>query len=117
MLCLILLICAVVTLSAIEDLNDNVDTINDRSTRIQVSYDDSDNHEAAAGFIIFVAVMGMVIEPLIIILRILSISFINQNFLIILFGIVVSDYDVVVNAISMEEISIVRILMSFMISV
>ena len=115
MLCLILLICAAVTLSAIEDLNDNVDTINDRSTRIQVSYDDSDNYEAAAGCLIFVAVMGMVIEPLIIILRILNISFINQNFLI--FGIVVSDYDVVVNAISMEEISIVRILMSFMISV
>ena len=93
MLCLSLLICAAVTLSAIEDLNDNVDTINDRSTRLQISYEDSDNHEAAAGYLVFVAVMGMVIEPIIMLLRILNISFINQNFVI--FGIVVSDYNVV----------------------
>ena len=82
------MICAAVTLSAIEDLNDNIDTLNDRFTGPDVVYEDSDDYEAAAGWLVFVAVMGMVIEPLIIILRILKIDFINQNFLI--FGIVVS---------------------------
>ena len=82
------MICAAVTLSAIEDLNDNIDTLNDRANRQVVNYEDSDDYEAAAGWLVFVAVMGMVIESLIIILRILKIDFINQNFLI--FGIVVS---------------------------
>ena len=82
------MICAAVTLSAIEDLNDNIDTYNDMFTGPDIEYEDSDDYEAAAGWLVFVAVMGMVIEPLIIILRILKIDFINQNFLI--FGIVVS---------------------------
>ena len=85
------MICAAVTLSAIEDLNDNIDAINARfSTRYE--YEDSDDYEAAAGWLVFVAVMGMAIEPLLIIIRILNFSFINQNFLI--FGIGVSNYHV-----------------------
>ena len=84
------MICAAVTLSAIEDLNDNIDTINNRANRQLINYDDSDDYEAAAGWLVFVAVMGMVIEPLLIIIRILNISYVNQYFLI--FGIGVSNY-------------------------
>ena len=87
------MICAAVTLSAIEDVNDNFDAINSRFG-VDYEYRDSDNYEGAAGWLVFVAVMGMVIEPLIIIIRILNVSFINQNFLI--FGIGVSNYNVVV---------------------
>ena len=87
------MICAAVTLSAIEDLKDNFDAINARfGTRFE--YEDSDDYEAAAGWLVFVAVMGMAIEPLIIILRILNISFINGHFFI--FGIAVSNYHVTV---------------------
>ena len=85
------MICAAVTLSAIEDLNDNFEAYNNRRNA-NFEYRDSGDYEAAAGWLVFVAVMGMVIEPLIIILRILNVSFINQNFLI--FGIVVSNYNV-----------------------
>ena len=93
-LCFIIRIFAAVTLSTLEDLNDNIDTINNRNNREVINYDDSDDYEAAAGWLVFVAVMGMIIESLIIFLRILNISFINQNFLI--FGIVVSKYNVLV---------------------
>ena len=82
------MICAAVTLSAIEDLNDNFDAINMRYNRDVVEYSDSNDHEAAAGWLVFVAVMGMVIEILLIIIRILNISFIKEHFVI--FGIVVS---------------------------
>ena len=88
------MICAAVTLSTLEDLNDNIDTINNRNNREVINYDDSDDYEAAAGWLVFVAVMGMVIEILIIILRILNISFINEHFFI--FGIAVSNYHVTV---------------------
>ena len=88
------MICAAVTLSAIESLEDNIDTINNRARQQLIHYNDSDDYEAAAGWLVFVAVMGMTIESLIIFLRILNISFINQNFLI--FGIVVSNYNVLV---------------------
>ena len=91
-LCFIIMICAAVTLSTLEDLNDNIDTINNRNNREVINYDDSDDYEAAAGWLVFVAVMGMVIEILIIIIRILNITFINQAF--ILFGITVSNYNV-----------------------
>ena len=83
------MICAALTLSAIDDLNDNIDAINDRFGA-QIDYDDSNDHKAAAGCLVFVAVMGMVIESLAIILRILNFSFINQNFPI--FEIGVSNY-------------------------
>ena len=85
------MICAAVTLSAIEDLKDNIDAINARF-RTRLEYEDSDDYEAAAGWLVFVAVMGMAIEPLMIIIRILNISFVNQYFLI--FGIGVSNYHV-----------------------
>ena len=93
------MICAAVTLSAIEDLNDNFDEIN-RRFNLQFEYEDSDDYEAAAGWLVFVAVIGMVIEPLIIILRILNIGFINQKFLI--FGIVVSSFSVCSNSFKEE---------------
>ena len=87
------MICAAVTLSALEDLTDNIDMINERARREVIDYDDAGDYEAAAGWLVFVAVMGMAIEPLIAILRVLNFSFVNQNFLI--FGIVVSNYHVV----------------------
>ena len=94
MFCLIILICSTVTLSTLEDLNDNIDAINDFFSRLEVRYNNSDDYEAAAGWLVFIAVMGMAIEPLIIILRILNISFINEHFFI--FGIAVSNYHVTV---------------------
>ena len=81
------MICAAVTLSALDDLNDNIDAINDRFGRQVIDYDDSDDYEAAAGCLVFVAVMGMIIESLAIILRILNVSFINQNFPIFEIGV------------------------------
>ena len=80
------MICAAVTLSRIESINNNVDAINE-DFDFGYEYSDSSDFEAAAGWLVFVAVIGMVIEPAIIILRILNISFVNANFLI--FGIVV----------------------------
>ena len=75
------------TLSAVESINDSVVDINE-FWDVQYEYGDANDYEAAAGWLAFVAVMGMAIEPVIIILRILNISCINKNFLI--FGIVVS---------------------------
>ena len=88
---MIILICAIVTLSAVESINDSVIDINE-FWDVQYEYSDANNYEAAAGWLVFVAVMSMAIEPIIIILRFLNISFINQNFLI--FGIVVSSCNV-----------------------
>ena len=85
------MISAAVTLQAVEDLNANLETINNRYG-VDYENDDSGAHEAAAGWLVFVAVMGMVIEILIIIIRILNITFINQAFII--FGITVSNYNV-----------------------
>ena len=84
------MICAAVTLSAIDDVNENFEAINNLFVTTNYEYRDSDDYEAAAGWLVFVAVMGMVIEPLIIFLRILNISFVNQYFFI--FGIGVSNY-------------------------
>ena len=85
------MISAAVTLQAVEDLNANLETINNRYG-VDYENDDAGAYEAAAGWLVFVAVMGMVIEILIIVIRILNITFINQAF--ILFGITVSNYNV-----------------------
>ena len=82
------MICAAVTLSAIEDTNDAFKEADMVITFRNFKYDDSSDYEAAAGWVVFVAVMGMAIESLIIGVRILNVSFVNQNFTI--FGIVVS---------------------------
>ena len=80
------MICAAVTLSTIESVNGSVEELDD-DFNIQFEYRDSNDYEAAAGWLVFVAVMGMAIESAIIVLRLLNISFVNTNFLI--FGIVV----------------------------
>ena len=87
------MICTAITLSALETLIDNIDTINDEAGTTFIDYKDSDDYEATAGWLVFVAVMGMAFESLIAIIRILNVSFVNQHFLI--FGIVVSDYYVI----------------------
>ena len=91
------MISAAVTLQAVEDLNANLETINNRYG-VDYESDDAGAYEAAAGWLVFVAVMGMVIEILIIIIRILNIAFINQAF--ILFGITVSNYNVTMHVYS-----------------
>jgi len=78
-----------VTLSAVESINDSVDDINE-FWNVQYEYGDANDYEAAAGWLAFVAVMGMAIESAIIIVRILNVSLVNQNFLI--FVIAVSSY-------------------------
>jgi len=79
---LIVLICAAVALNNIRDLDDHPGDIN----RV---YEDAGLHESGAGWLIFLAVMCMVIEPLIILIRFLNVAIVNENFLI--FAIVVSD--------------------------
>ena len=77
----ILLICASVVTGALDNIED-VDDDDD------VDVGSLGRYRSAAGWLIFVAVMGMIIETVIIIVRILNISFINQNFII--FGFIVS---------------------------
>ena len=67
-----------------EELSDN-----------NAEYEDAGDYRAAAGWMIFVAIMGMIIETVIIVIRILNISFINQNFTI--FGITVSHFFIIIN--------------------
>ena len=69
------MICAAVALSAIENVNSAFEDI-------RQDYRDSDDYEAAAGWLVFVAVIGMAIESAIIIVRILNVSLVKQNFLI-----------------------------------
>ena len=49
--------------------------------------ENSGRYRSAAEWLIFVAVMGLIIQTVIIVIRILNISLINQNF--ILFGFIV----------------------------
>ncbi|XP_065914386.1 uncharacterized protein [Dysidea avara] len=65
------MICAAVTLSAIEDVEDQA----------SVRYQDTDKYESAAGWLVFVSVMGMIYEPLVILLRFLNLEIFNQKFI------------------------------------
>lgn len=76
------MICAAITLSAIESFDDNIKEINGDK------YKYSHSTKAVAAWLIFVTVMGIISQMVIIILRMCNISFINENFLI--FGLVVS---------------------------
>lgn len=80
------MICAAVALANIKDLDDAADDVG-------LEYEDADLYESGAGWLIFLAVMCMVIEPIIILVRFLNFSFVNQNFLI--FAVIVSVKDVV----------------------
>lgn len=71
----ILLIYASVVMGELNDIAD-------------IEYDNSGRYRAAAGWLIFVAVTGMLIQTAIIFVRFLNITFINQNFII--FGFIVS---------------------------
>ena len=77
------MICAAVTLGALSSAEDNADTIG-------ADLDNVSDYRSAAGWMLFVAIMGMIIEPSLILLRFLNVEIINQNFL--LFGIIVSNY-------------------------
>jgi len=71
-LCIIILICAAITLSTINDIEEFLEILS-------IEYEDSDNYKAAAGWLIFVAVVGMIIEALKIFLCIVNFSIINQH--------------------------------------
>ena len=73
-----MLICAAVALS----------NIRDRDDQLRGNYEDAGLYESGAGWLIFLAVMCMVIESIIILVRFLNITIVNENFLI--FAIVVS---------------------------
>ena len=73
-LCFIGMICAAVTLSAIEDVKDRYEQGNSE-------YEDSDKYESAAGWLVFVSVMGMIYEPLVAVLRFLNLEIFNQKFI------------------------------------
>ena len=77
------MICAAVTLSAIED-------VKDRLERGNSEYEDSDKYESAAGWLVFVSVMGMVYEPLVALLRFLNLEILNQPLFLMIFSCVVS---------------------------
>ena len=77
------MICAGVATGAVNDFED----YSDRDTNL-LDYKEAGDYRAAAGWLIFVGVMGMVVEGAIILLRILNINIINQKFII--FGFIVS---------------------------
>lgn len=75
------MICAAVTLEAIADVQDWFDMI-------RQDYENAGSYRSAAGWLVFVAVLGMLYEPAVAAIRFLNVEIINQNFMII--GIVVS---------------------------
>ena len=83
MLCFIIIICASVVTSAIDDVEKDVEEVSGIE-----EYENAGDYRSAAGWLIFVAIMGVIIEIPIIIIRIINISFISNNCTI--FGIAVS---------------------------
>ena len=77
------MICASVVTSAIDDVEEGVEEVSGTD-----EYENAGDYRSAAGWLIFVAVMGIIIEIVIIIIRILNITFISNNCMI--FGIAVS---------------------------
>ena len=78
------MICASVVTNAVGNVDDNINEASDGRRE----YDNAGDYRSAAGWMIFVAIMGMIIEIVIIIIRILNITIINKNFII--FGFAVS---------------------------
>ena len=76
------MICASIAANAINNVEDDIQEIHIGE------YEDVGDYRSGAGWMIFVAIMGMIIETVIIVIRILNISFINKNFII--FRIIVS---------------------------
>ena len=74
------MICAVVATGAVNDFED----YSDRDTN-RLDYKEAGDYRAAAGWLIFIGVMGMVVEGAVILLRILNINIINQKFIIFAF--------------------------------
>ena len=72
------MICASIAANAINNVEDDIQEI---SNGMQ-EYEDVGDYRSGAGWMIFVAIMGMIIETVIIVIRILNISFINKNFII-----------------------------------
>ena len=77
-LCFIVMICAAVTLSAIADIED--------APRAEVD----NKYKSAAGWLVFVSVMGMIYEPVVATLRFLNLEIFNQSTLFVIAGCVVS---------------------------
>ena len=86
------MICASVVTNAIGNVEEHME---ERSDNNNAEYEDAGDYRSAAGWMIFVAIMGVIIETVIIVIRILNISFINQNFII--FGIAVSHFFIIIN--------------------
>ena len=77
------MICASVVTSAIDNVEEDIEEVSGID-----EYENVGDYRSAAGWMIFIAIMGIIIETLIIIIRILNISIINNN--CITFGIIVS---------------------------
>ena len=71
------MICASIAANAINNVEDDIQDI--YGIR---EYEDVGDYRSGAGWMIFVAIMGMIIETVIIVIHILNISFINKNFII-----------------------------------
>ena len=84
------MICASVITNAIGNVEEHMEEESDDR-----EYEDAGDYRAAAGWMIFVAIMAVIIEAVIIVIRILNISFINQNSTI--FGIAVSHFFIIIN--------------------
>jgi len=75
-ICFGILICAAIALSAIVDIENEVD------------YEDSGLYMSGAGWLIFVAIMGITLQSAIGIIHVFDISCVNENF--VMFSILVS---------------------------
>ena len=72
------MICASIAVYAINNVEDDINEMNNRMEE----YDSVGNYRSGAGWMIFVAIMGMIVETVIIVIRILNVSIINKNFII-----------------------------------
>ena len=86
------MICAAVVSGAVNSAEDNIEEASDG----REEYDNAGSYRSAAGWLIFVAIMAMIIETAVIIIRILNISFIRLNGII--FRLTVSHYNLYVYA-------------------
>ena len=72
-----MMICAAVVTGAVNDVEDNLEDV-ESSDNIDDEFN-AGSYRSAAGWLIFVAIMAMIIEIAVIIIRILNISFIRLN--------------------------------------
>ena len=73
-LSLIMMICAAVVTGAVNDVEDHREEVEGSD-----EYENAGSYRSAAGWLIFVAIMAMIIEITVIIIRFLNISFIRLH--------------------------------------